>query len=283
VTTGNTSAPINLEGTLDYGAGTQGGVSLSAVGNVSFASTSVVKVNTGTLGITAPAFSAAGSIDLGPSARMVRTGGFTNEGLISGSGTIDVGLGTLTNQGTLRPGGAGAAGVLTVQGNVALGATSLLEIELAGTTQYDRLAASGAVTLGGTVAVSSLSPFTPSVGQSFDFVTAGTAPTGNFSSSTLPGTDLIASSTSVSGLSFRLSLVDACAGVCWDGGGYGSNWSNVTLTLQPDEYIVDAQVVYKDSSYWPNSPPSIPHLVSVSPRSTVLLVFCFFFAGAPFL
>ena len=72
-----------------------------------------------------------------------------NAGSLVGSGTINA---DVTSGGQVIPGGAGAAGRLTINGNYTQAATGALDIDLGGTTagsQYDQLAVSGSATLGG--------------------------------------------------------------------------------------------------------------------------------------
>src|SRR3989304_5989884 len=69
----------------------------------------------------------------------------------------------------------------------------LLEIELGGTlpgSQFDRLVVGGTASLGGTLDIDLVNGFTPSAGQSFQFLTAAGGVSGTFASTlfpTLPG------------------------------------------------------------------------------------------------
>jgi hypothetical protein len=117
-------------------------------------STSTVNVNAGTLNHASGSGSTAGTLNVASGATFKRDGGFTNSGLITGAGTIDVGTGTLTNQGTLAPGGLGVAGRITVLGHATLAASSRLDIDIGGTLAaggYDVLDVSGSLALGGTL------------------------------------------------------------------------------------------------------------------------------------
>jgi cyclophilin family peptidyl-prolyl cis-trans isomerase len=85
----------------------------------------------------------------------------------------------LTNDGTLAPGEQ--LGSITVQNYVQF-VDGTLKIQLAGTTadtQYDRIVATGTATINGTLDVSFLTGFNPSVGNTFTFLTA-TQITGTF-------------------------------------------------------------------------------------------------------
>jgi T5SS/PEP-CTERM-associated repeat protein len=125
-------------------------------------------------------------------------------GLLAGTGTISVD-GQFTNAGTVAPGLS--AGVLTVSSNFFYGGNYVQEpagklaIEIGGTNsaEFDRLIiADGSATLHGTLAVSLIdplggtSPFQPSAGDSFKFLTAaagglGTATFDNYVLPRLPG------------------------------------------------------------------------------------------------
>ncbi len=113
--------------------------------------------------------------------------GFTNIGTIRGGGVIDVGDGcTLENAGIVTPGDS--AGMLMVTGNYSQSAAGTLQIELGGTesgTQYDRLAVSGAVTLGGTNAVVWIDGYAPSGGDAFTPLTYASV-SGAFAQESLP-------------------------------------------------------------------------------------------------
>jgi hypothetical protein len=99
---------------------------------------------------------------------------FTNSaaGLLMGYGTFDVGDGTLTNGGTVRPGSS--PGTLTVDGNFTQTATGTLEIEVGGTLpglDYDLLKVTGNANLGGTLAIKVPAGIEIPAGSDFDFMT----------------------------------------------------------------------------------------------------------------
>jgi len=84
--------------------------------------------------------------------------GFRNDGTITGTGTLRTWFPnrTLNNLGTLDPGslaGAGAAGTLTVSGNLGLAPGSTLRIDFDASGGADLLAVTGNATWGGTLAV----------------------------------------------------------------------------------------------------------------------------------
>ncbi|MBA3484786.1 MAG: autotransporter-associated beta strand repeat-containing protein [Pirellulales bacterium] len=107
-----------------------------------------------------------------------------NGGSLAGTGAI-AGTVTLNSGGVLAPGAS--AGEITLGALTTLdGAT--LEIELGGLaagTQHDQVESSGTVALEGTLAVSLTGGFTPSAGQSFDFLNWATQ-TGAFDTLDLP-------------------------------------------------------------------------------------------------
>ena len=132
-----------------------------------------------------------------------QTGGatvLTGGSLVSGTNVININAGTLrgvgtvtgnvTNAGTVQPGGAGVAGLLTVTGNYTQTAAGSLLIDIGGTTvgtQYDRLAVSGTATLAGTLGVSFINGYLPAAATSFQPLTFASQ-TGDFT--TKNGLDL---------------------------------------------------------------------------------------------
>ncbi|MBK7423452.1 MAG: hypothetical protein IPJ48_10325 [Propionivibrio sp.] len=148
----------------------------------------------------------------------------TNSGVISGSGTLNLGGATLTNSGTIKPGGTGAAGTLSITGNLVNSGSGTIEAELGGTTagtQYDVLAVSGNVTLGGTLNSTLINSYVPTAGPNFDIITAGGTASGSFATlnvySGING--------AIVGSVYRLNYSGVlCSGICWDGGAGTLNW-----------------------------------------------------------
>ncbi len=101
-------------------------------------------------------------------------------GTLAGTGTI---AGAVTNAAIVSPGAPG--GVLTVAGSYSQTAAGTLDVELVANTAggYGQLAAQGAVTLDGTLAVSLASGFLPISDSSFPVVT-GASVTGQFATTT---------------------------------------------------------------------------------------------------
>ncbi|MCP4042196.1 MAG: hypothetical protein GY731_09615, partial [Gammaproteobacteria bacterium] len=159
--------------------------------------------NAGTLGVysgttltfeSSSSFSNAGLIYL-DSGNAVSTSNnsFTNElaGIIAGNGTLQLGTGTLTNDGTLRPGAS--PGLLTIDGDLVLTSTSITEVEVAGLargtpTGYDAIDVTGVATLDGTVNVTHLPGYAPVDGHTFLAVTATGGISGAFNTINAPVT-----------------------------------------------------------------------------------------------
>jgi hypothetical protein len=102
------------------------------------------------------------------------TNGFTVFfGDVTGGGTF-TGTGTVNFEGDLSPGNSPSA--MSFAGSVGFGPDASLGIELGGTTpgtQYDRLVIAGSASLDGALHVSLINDFTPSGGQQFTILTAG--------------------------------------------------------------------------------------------------------------
>jgi len=96
-------------------------------------------------------------------------------------------LGDLTNAGgTFAPGQSTA--LSTISGNYTQDANSRLQIEIGGMLagEYDRLEVSGVAMIGGTLDISLVGGFVPSLGDSFGFLFANGGFGGNFSDLVLP-------------------------------------------------------------------------------------------------
>ena len=163
-------------------------------------------------------------MDIAPGARIVASaGGLTSTGTIAGSGTLDLGGGTLTNRGVLQPGGAGAVGTLTVIGGLQQDDVGRIEAEFAGTAagQHDVLDARGNTLLDGVLAIQGINGAQPTESMELAMVTAGgtleasslalSAPSGNYSLTRTAST-------------VRLGFTHCAIGICWDGGAGTSNW-----------------------------------------------------------
>ncbi len=119
--------------------------------------------------------------------RLAFTSTLTSSGTIQGTDTLDVRSATVDQSGLLAPGTDGTASRLVVLGSFPTGGT--LAVDLGGPTpadDYDVLAVSEAVTLGGTLRVRLVDGFVPSNDQRFTILTAPSV-TGTFDALDLPG------------------------------------------------------------------------------------------------
>ncbi len=105
--------------------------------------------------------------------------GSVNGGTFSGPGTVVI-------EGDLKPGSS--PGISSFGGDVTLGVTAGVTIELAGTNagvDYDRVIVAGDLAAGGVLDIDLLGGFMPQVGDTFDVLDFGSM-TGSFSSVVLP-------------------------------------------------------------------------------------------------
>ncbi|MEI8303426.1 MAG: YDG domain-containing protein, partial [Burkholderiales bacterium] len=136
------------------------------LGGDSVTNAGTVRASAGNIQInTYGAFVQQGILEIGAGRTLTRdpngVGGLENDGLITGSGTLVVGSGAnrLVNRGRLRPGidqGPGLprqTGTLAVTGDVELTSSSVLDLAVGGTGsgQYDVLAVTGRIDLGGSL------------------------------------------------------------------------------------------------------------------------------------
>ncbi len=153
-------------------------------GTITVADTASLQVNT-----AAPwAIDPAGSLTLGGSTATVGGADIVNRGSIQGVGSFSA---NVTNLGTVGPGNS--AGLIEFLGNYAQTAAGRLEIELGGTTQgseYDLLSITGTGSLNGTLDVSLIDLggglFMPSLGNTFEILTAAGGVLGSFATELLP-------------------------------------------------------------------------------------------------
>ncbi|MDP3287554.1 MAG: hypothetical protein Q8M64_04535, partial [Methyloversatilis sp.] len=148
----------------------------------------------------------------------------TNTGVIEGSGTLDVGGGTLTNSGIVRPGGDDQIGRLTVLGNVTQTAAGRIEAEFAGTTtnQFDVLDVRGNTLLDGVLEVQSLGAAVPVEGMDLRVVNAS----GTLDSGALQLAAPTGFTTRTLGSSLSLGYTACTTGICWDGGAGTLSWND---------------------------------------------------------
>lgn len=132
-------------------------------------------VTPGTLDVDGSLALRAGVLDVSTLALDPRAS-FTFAGGTLRATTIE---GSLVSGGTLAPGHS--PGRTTVIGNYTQTATGRLEIELAGTNDFDVLDVRGVAALNGTLAIKLLDGFVPEVGAVFEFLTAADGIQGSFS------------------------------------------------------------------------------------------------------
>ncbi len=189
ITTDAATLVLSGSGAAFYTSGTTSALAgLTAVSS----GDSLTIQNSATLTLTATTLANAGTVAIGSSGQLIvanytQSAGSTvlasgtldpnnvtlNGGTLSGPGTID---GNLTNNGaTIYPGGAGATGILVVQGTFTQN-SGTLNIDIGGTTagtSYDQVQVAGTTTLGGVVNVDLVNSFTTGPSQQFEILTVG--------------------------------------------------------------------------------------------------------------
>ncbi len=152
-------------------------------------------ITTGTLALGADGTIAASSgVDLGTAGILdltAKSSGFAfgASQTLSGAGTINLASDqTLDFAGTLAPGNS--PGIITVDGNLVLNSAAVIAMELAGAggvagTDFDQILVTGDLTLGGTLQLTLLNGYLPSIGQTFQLFDAANI-SGIFASYDLP-------------------------------------------------------------------------------------------------
>src|SRR5262249_49923424 len=134
------------------------------------------------------AFSNLGDVTVGSGSRFTTSGAYTQllgsttleggqltaatgvnllGGVLSGSGTVN---GNVRNGGVVSPGGEGAAGILTINGDYTQMADGTLDLDIGGLaagSEYDQLQVSGLAALDGALNVSLINGFFAQEGDSF--------------------------------------------------------------------------------------------------------------------
>lgn len=196
------SGSINNQGTWNdtssgyqvnsaYGGGTtfvnSGTYTKSTVGSTT--TMTVPLTNTGTINVTGGTFALTNSFtNTGMLSLSTGTSLTSTSALTFGAGSLWRGDGAVTasalaNSGTINPGDNVSTGLLTMNGNLSLLATSVAAFELGGTTlgsQYDHLTVTGNLGLGGVLAVNVIGSFDTGINNAMTFNLA--------SSSVLTGT-----------------------------------------------------------------------------------------------
>jgi len=135
-------------------------------------------INGGTLNITGTLNSAAGTATINSGGTLAGSGTVARATTVAGSGTISPGNG-----------GSGTAGTLTLSGGLTFNAGAVLNMDLAGTTTSDKIAASGAFSASGTTTIhltalggfagsGSYALITGATGISADNFSVGSVPSG---------------------------------------------------------------------------------------------------------
>jgi hypothetical protein len=165
--------PFNNSGTVNVQRGTLG---LSNATN-----SGTVRISSGTtLGVGSYTQTAGATVLNGGTINGGALG--INAGALTGYGIINA---NATNGGQVIPGGTGAPGTLTIDGNYTQTASGSLNIELGGTSagSSDQLAVSGTASLGGALNVATIGSFMPALGNTFRVLTFGSS-SGNFATDT---------------------------------------------------------------------------------------------------
>ena len=166
---------LTLTGVNTYtGATNIAGGTLALSGDGSVANSSVINLSGGNLDV-----SAASTFKVGPSQSLMGNGTII--------GTLD-GATTVVN-GTLQPGSAGHAGVLTFTQGLTLGSTAIVNMQIGGLTpgsQYSVLNIAHNLVTGGTLELNLTNNFTVSAGETFGLFNVGGVITNSFSDLILP-------------------------------------------------------------------------------------------------
>ena len=155
--------------------------------SVNFITTGVVRPESGTLAFDSYTPTSGTTMLASGTLSSPNTMNFQG-GELRGAGTIE---GNVNNSGaTVRPGGTGVAGTITITGNFTQGTTGTLSAELggAGGGQSDVLSVGGSATLGGLLEVSFINGYAPAFGDTLNVITAG-ARSGTFNNT--QGTSLL--------------------------------------------------------------------------------------------
>lgn len=173
------NATLGYGGTGSQPAITNEGIFTKTVGAgtstiaVPFANTGTIAVTSGTLAFTSTFTNTSGHLSLLNGATVSFASAFeSGTGVISGSGTIiapQVNAGGVTTPGLPN-------GTLAITGNLNLLSTSMLLLEIGGTSQgtnYDFVAVSGSATAGGMLVLTLTNSFLPNAGATFTVLTGG--------------------------------------------------------------------------------------------------------------
>jgi hypothetical protein len=163
-------------------------------------------------------------------------GAIIQAGTVQGAGTIKA---NVSNGATVSAGDAGKAGLLSITGTYTQLSSGTLNANIGGTTvstQFSQLKITGKASLGGTLAVTLINGFTPTVGQTFTVLTAS----GGLGGTTFSNTTIAINSTEQFDISYTSTGVVLTV-VSIDG-------SNSNKSGQPAEQAADLkQAVSKNT------------------------------------
>jgi hypothetical protein len=121
----------------------------------------------------------SGQVTLHGGAKLTVRQAFRNMtgGIIEGNGTVEMIVGPLRNDGTVKPGIGDALGVMSVMGSYENTSLGQLVVDVYGFVagEYDVLNVTGGVTLGGSMHMNIPGMYQPAVGHTFDIINAGGA------------------------------------------------------------------------------------------------------------
>ncbi len=137
-------------------------------------------------------FTNSGTIDTGAGNSVTLNGtgvygSFTNSGIITGTGTVDVSTitsGTFSNAGAIKPATPGTSGLLSFTG-MSMTGTDVFYIDISGAATNDQVEVGGTTAISGTLNLA-LNGYDPPAGDSFTILTCGTACSGTFVTTNLP-------------------------------------------------------------------------------------------------
>ncbi|WP_304439300.1 Calx-beta domain-containing protein, partial [Anabaena sp. 4-3] len=144
-----------------------------------FNNTGTVQVASGTLNVQSGGTS-TGNWTVNNGSILQFSNNYTLQGgTLTGSGTV---IGNLSNLTQINPGDT--IGTLRITGNYTQASSSTLNIELGGTSNYDRLDITGNASLSGNLNISLLNGFTPVLGDRYTILNFGGNLTGGFTNIT---------------------------------------------------------------------------------------------------
>jgi T5SS/PEP-CTERM-associated repeat protein len=192
-TTWTNSGSLTITNALPVGSTAAANLAITNGGKVtnttasigSFGRSSILVDGAGSSWTSSGAVSMSGVLTVTNNAQVTASGLLTvgSNGKIQGNGTI---VGNIKDGGTVAPGMS--PGILSVTGNYTQDSAGILQIELGGLTagnSYDRLSVTGSDSLAGSLQVSLINNFTPSMGDSFDILDALSI-SGSFTTLQLP-------------------------------------------------------------------------------------------------